>query len=148
MTPVPNYIIGDLAYPLTPFYIKELDTCSSNSEVVYNNFLCSAKNTVECVFGRLKTRSSMLTRKMYLELDNFSTVIYACFVLHNFFFEYHNAYVDEDLVKLQIEVAYRNNEGIDSAPDPVYYYNISEVEVVRRMLIEYTKTSLPDELFT
>ena len=65
-----------------------------------------------------------------------------------FFFEYHNAYVDEDLVKLQIEVANRNNEGIDSAPDTVYYYNISEVEVVRRMLIEYNKTSLPDELFT
>ena len=85
MTPVPNYIIDDLAYPLTPLYIKELDTCSRNSEAVYNNFLCSARNTVECAFGRLKNRSSMLTRKMYLELDNFSTVIYACFVLHIFF---------------------------------------------------------------
>ena len=71
----------------------------------------------------------------------------ACFVLHNFC-EYHKTYVDEDLVKLQIEVAKRNNESIDNAPHPVYSCNISEGEVVRRVLIEYMKTSLPDHLVT
>ena len=82
---------------------------------------------------------------MDLRLGSIATVIYACFVLHNFY-EYHNTYVDEDLVKLQIEVAKRNNEGIDNAPDPVYSCNISEGEVVRRVLMEYIKTSLPDHL--
>ena len=100
MTPAPNYIIGDPAYPLTPFCMKELDTFS-NADVVFNNLLRSARNAVECAFGRLKSRWSILTRKMDLKLDNIPTVIYACFVLHNFC-EYHNTYVDEDLVKLQI----------------------------------------------
>ena len=58
------------------------------------------------------------------------------------------SYVDKDLVKLQMEVAKRNNEGIDSAPDSVYLCNISEWEVNRRMLIEYIKTGLPDHLLT
>ena len=84
---------------------------------------------------------------MNLKLSNISTVIYICFVLHNFC-EYHNTYVDEDLIKLQIEVAKRNNEGNDNVPDPIYTCNISEGEVVRRMLIEYMKTSLPDHLIS
>ena len=66
---------------------------------------------------------------MDLKLDDIPTVVYACFVLHNFW-EYHNTYVDEDLVNLQIEVAKRNNEGIDSALDPVYSCNISVGGVV------------------
>ena len=123
--------------------MKEVDTCSSNAEVVFNNLLRRAGNPVECAFGRLKTRWSILTRKMDLKLDNIPTVIYACFVLRNFC-EYHSTYVDEDLLKLQIEVAKRNNEGIDNAPYPVYFGNISEGEILRRMLIEYIKTNSPD----
>ena len=84
---------------------------------------------------------------MDLKLDNISTVFYACFVSHNFS-EYHNTYVYKDLVKLQIEVAKMTNEGIDNVPDPVYSCNISEREVVRRMFIEYIKTSLPEHLVT
>ena len=91
--------------------------------------LCSDRNPVQCAFGRLKARWSILTRKMDLKLDDIPTVVYACFVLHNFW-EYHNTYVDEDLVNLQIEVAKRNNEGIDSALDPVYSCNISVGGVV------------------
>ena len=51
------------------------------------------------------------------------------------FCEYHNTYVDKDLVKLQSEAAKRNNEGIGNAPEPVYSYNISEGEAVRQILI-------------
>ena len=40
------------------------------------------------------------------------------------------------------------NEGIDKVPDPIYSCNISEGEVVRRMLIEYIKTSLPERVVT
>ena len=41
---------------------------------------------------------------MNLKLSNIPTVIYICFVLHNFC-EYHNTYVDEDLkLKLQKEI--------------------------------------------
>ena len=64
----------------------------------FSKLLRSARNSVECVLGRMKTRGSILTRKMYLKLDNIPTVIYACFVFHNFC-EYHNTYIDEDLVK-------------------------------------------------
>ena len=147
MSPLPNYIVGDPAYPLTPFFIKKLDTCSSNAEVIFNNLLRSARNPVECAFGRLKPRWSILILKMDLKLDNIPTVIYACFLLHNLC-EYHNTYTAEDLVELKFEVAKRGNEGIDDAPDPVYSCNISKGEVVRRMLIEYIKTSLPDHLVT
>ena len=104
MNPVPDYIIGGPDCPLAPSCTTELDACSSNEEVIFNNFLRSARNPIQCAFGRLKARWSILTQKMDLKLDNILTVIYACFVLHNFC-EYHNTYFDEYLVKLQIEVA-------------------------------------------
>ena len=132
--------------------MKELDTtCSSNAEVVFNNLIRSGRNSAEYDFGRLTTRSSILTRKMDLKLDNIPTV---CFVFqmlvlcYTIFVNIITHILNEDLVKLQIEVAKKNNEGTDNAPDTVYSCNISEEEVVRRMLTEYIKTSLPDYLVT
>lgn len=49
---IPNYVIGDPAYPLTPICMKEYESCTSNGEVIFNNILWSARNQIECAFGR------------------------------------------------------------------------------------------------
>ena len=44
----------------------------------------SARNPIECAFGRLKARWRFLTRKIDRKLEEIPTVIYAYFVLHNY----------------------------------------------------------------
>ena len=58
---VPNYLIGDPANPLITYCVKEYETFSSNSQVLFNSVLRSARNPVECAFGRLKAQWRKLT---------------------------------------------------------------------------------------
>ena len=53
---IPNYLIGDPAYPLTAYCMKEFESCKTNAQVVFNSMLPTARNPIECAFRRLKAR--------------------------------------------------------------------------------------------
>ena len=42
---------------------------------------------IECAFGRLKARWRILLRPMDITVEKLRNIIYACFVLHNFWEE-------------------------------------------------------------
>ena len=140
---IPCYLIGDLAYPLTPNCMKEFQACKTNAQVIFNNMLQSARNPIECAFGRLKARWSILTRKMDLQLHTIPKVVHACFVLHSFC-EQHTSSIDEEAVKSQIQRNRLEEETYKNLPDPIYSNTASEGESIRKTLVEYMEINLPD----
>ena len=53
---VPSLMLGDPVYPLLLNLIKEYPSCENAKETNFSNTLRSARNQIECAFGRLKAR--------------------------------------------------------------------------------------------
>jgi len=106
--------------------------------------LRSARNQVECAFGRLKVRWGFLTRKADLKLEMVPTVAYSCFVLHNYC-EIKGNYLDDEEVRAQILRHQTEEESHPNMPDPVYSCETSEGDYVRTVLNKYIQPNLPDD---
>jgi hypothetical protein len=97
--PLPVFLLGDPAYPLMPYIMKEYAAGGSTPREQYFGYkLCSARNVIECSFGRIKARFSCLKRAMDINIDDLPLVIYACFVLNNYC-ELNNENVHEELAR-------------------------------------------------
>ena len=134
---VPPVVLGDPAYPLLPSVLKEFATCNSNEEVIFNQMLRSVRNQVECAFGRLKGRWRILNRPIDLAIEHVPTIIYACFVLHNFC-DTRKTFINPEVVRNEI-----NNEKLlqncnhHRAQAQVYSYDSTRGALVRESFKKY-----------
>eukprot|EP00794_Sanderia_malayensis_P013495 gene13495-14894_t len=82
---VPICIIGDAAYPLYPYLMKDFPGGGLTlQEQLFGYKLCSARVAIECAFGRLKARFGILKREMDISFPDLQHVIHSCFILNNY----------------------------------------------------------------
>ena len=133
---VPVYIIADPAYPLIPYLMKDCAGGCTNSQEKYIGYrLHSARNVIECAFGRLKARFGCLRRTMDINLNDLPNLIYSCFVLHNYC-EVNNESINDETVRKAI---YYDCEFQPETVPNRYMTDSNEIEGkrIRRILTDY-----------
>ena len=78
-------ILGDTAYPLLPFLMKEYPKGGKDEREQYFGYrLSSARMVIENTFGRLKGRFGCLRRPMDVNIKELPRLIMSIFILHDF----------------------------------------------------------------
>ena len=129
---IPQILLGDPAYPLLPYVMKEHAVCQGNNEVMFNTMLRSARNQIECAFGCLKARWRILLRPMDLKLEDIPDIILACLVLHNFCEERNIEPILADMDRVIIM-----ERGNAPTKDIVYTYNTKDGGAIRDAITRY-----------
>ena len=68
-----------------------------------------------------------------LKLEILPTVIYDCFILHNYC-EKNKLHVDEEVVKSQIEILKKNEKNYKSIPDAIFSFDCGQGTITRKTI--------------
>lgn len=132
--PVPVFLLGDPAYPLLPYIMKEYAGGGATAQEQYFGYkLRSARMVSECAFGRLKGRFGIFRRPMDTNMDDLPYVVYACFVLHNFC-EINKENAPESNVTAAIKYDREHQPATEPIPNS---HNESQGMVIRQILTDY-----------
>ena len=83
----------------------------------------------------------MLTKKVDFKLEEIPTVIYPCFVLHNFC-ERYSVNINEEQVKTQVELLKMNETQLKNLANPIFFCVEGEGEVIRKALTDYINENI------
>lgn len=132
-----NDILGDSAYPLSPWLMKIFDGRNlTEAQEIFNRELCGIRQIIERCIGLLKVRFRCILgeRKLRYSPTKVGKIIYSCATLHNFliFNEYDiRRDVDQDLLQNVI-----NDQNVDQAVN-LLQNNLRFGQIRRNDLLNY-----------